>query len=258
MSLKILLRSGLMRIPKIYTEARLSENTELTLHEQEAQHIVKVLRMKEGELLRLFNGSGEFYPATIIQTNKKSVVIKTSQAEKALSESTLHTHLGQVMSRGDRMDYVIQKSTELGINEITPLTSERCELKLNADRAEKRIKHWQQVAISAAEQCGRACVPKIHPILSVNEWVQQNKAQGLSLVLHHRDTQNLGAIQTTPSHVNLLIGPEGGLSEAEIKLATEATFIPSTFGPRVMRTETAPIACLSILQWLWGDFQSPL
>jgi 16S rRNA (uracil1498-N3)-methyltransferase len=258
MSLKILLRSGLMRIPKIYTEARLSENTELTLHEQEAQHIVKVLRMKEGELLRLFNGSGEFYPATIIQTNKKSVVIKTSQAEKALSESTLHTHLGQVMSRGDRMDYVIQKSTELGINEITPLTSERCELKLNADRAEKRIKHWQQVAISAAEQCGRACVPKIHPILSVNEWVQQNKAQGVSLVLHHRDTQNLGAIQTTPSHVNLLIGPEGGLSEAEIKLATEATFIPSTFGPRVMRTETAPIACLSILQWLWGDFQSPL
>ncbi|MFT5719124.1 MAG: 16S rRNA (uracil1498-N3)-methyltransferase [Oleiphilaceae bacterium] len=258
MSLKILLRSGLMRIPKIYTEARLSENTELTLHEQEAQHIVKVLRMKEGESLRLFNGSGEFYPATIIQTNKKSVVIKTSQAEKALSESTLHTHLGQVMSRGDRMDYVIQKSTELGINEITPLTSERCELKLNADRAEKRIKHWQQVAISAAEQCGRACVPKIHPILSVNEWVQQNKAQGLSLVLHHRDTQNLGAIQTTPSHVNLLIGPEGGLSEAEIKLATEATFIPSTFGPRVMRTETAPIACLSILQWLWGDFQSPL
>jgi len=246
-----------MRIPKIYTEAFLSDNTELTLHDQEAQHIVKVLRMKEGESLRLFNGSGSFYPATILQTTKKSVVIQTSQSEKALSESTLHTHLGQVMSRGDRMDYVIQKSTELGINEITPLTSERCELKLNADRADKRIKHWQQVAISAAEQCGRACVPKIHPILSVNDWIQQNKHQGLSLVLHHRDTQNLGEIQTTPSHVNLLIGPEGGLSQVEIQLATEATFIPSTFGPRVMRTETAPVACLSILQWLWGDFQSP-
>jgi 16S rRNA (uracil1498-N3)-methyltransferase len=204
----------------------------------------------------LFNGSGSFYPATIIQTNKKSVVIQTNQAEKSLSESKLHTHLGQVMSRGDRMDYVIQKSTELGINEITPLTSERCELKLNADRADKRLKHWQQVAISAAEQCGRACVPNIHPILSVHDWGQQNKAHGLSVVLHHRNTQNIGKIQTTPDHVNLLVGPEGGLSQAEIQLATDATFIPSTFGPRVMRTETAPVACLSILQWLWGDFQS--
>jgi 16S rRNA (uracil1498-N3)-methyltransferase len=246
-----------MRIPKIYTEALLTENSELTLHDQEAQHIVKVLRMKEGESLRLFNGSGSFYPATIVQTYKKSVVIQTTLAEKALSESTLHTHLGQVMSRGDRMDYVIQKSTELGVKEITPLTSERCELKLNADREEKRIKHWQQVAISAAEQCGRAFVPKIHSIISVNDWVQQNKDKGLSLVLHHRDTQNLGDIRTTPSHVNLLIGPEGGLSQTEIQFATAATFIPSTFGPRVMRTETAPVACLSILQWLWGDFQSP-
>lgn len=245
-----------MRIPKIYTEVALSDHSEYTLHDQEALHIVKVLRMQEGESLRLFNGSGLFYPATIIATHKKSVVIKTSLAEPALSESKLHTHLGQVMSRGDRMDYVIQKSTELGINEITPLTSERCELKLKADRADKRIKHWQHVAISAAEQCGRACVPKIHPILSVNDWIKNHQSDGLSLVLHHRDTQNIATIQTPPKHVNLLIGPEGGLSQEEIKLATESNFIPSTFGPRVMRTETAPVACLSILQWLWGDFQS--
>ena len=240
-----------MRIPKIYTETSLSSNSEFTLQGQEAQHISKVLRMKEGEQLRIFNGSGSFYPASIVQTNKKTVVVQTPEAEPAQSESKLHTHLGQVMSRGDRMDYVIQKSTELGIHEITPLTSERCELKLNAERAEKRIKHWQQVAISAAEQCGRAVVPKIHPILSVDNWIQLNRNQGLSLVLHHRDTQNLGDIQTPPKHVNLLIGPEGGLSQAEIELASEATFIPSTFGPRVMRTETAPVACLSILQWLW-------
>jgi len=244
-----------MRVPKIYTETLLSENVELTLNEKEAQHIVKVLRMKAGENLRLFDGSGSFYPATIVQTNKKSVVIQTTHAEAGLSESKLHTHLGQVMSRGDRMDYVIQKSTELGINEITPLTSERCELKLNAERAEKRLKHWQQVAISAAEQCGRACIPVIHPVANINDWVQQNKDKGLSLVLHHRDTQKLSDIQTTPTHVNLLIGPEGGLSQTEIEFATQSSYISSTFGPRVMRTETAPVACLSILQWLWGDFQ---
>jgi len=244
-----------MRIPKIYTETTLTENAEFSLQEQEAQHIVKVLRMKEGDALRLFDGSGLFYPAEIIQAGKKSVLVKTSQAERSLSESKLHTHLGQVMSRGDRMDYVIQKSTELGINDITPLTSERCELKLKSERAEKRIKHWQQIAISAAEQCGRACVPTIHPIMSVNDWVHENKDKGLSLVLHHRDTQKLTDIQTPPEHVNLLIGPEGGLNQSEIERATQASFIPSTFGPRVMRTETAPVACLSILQWLWGDFQ---
>ena len=138
-----------MRIPKIYTETSLSSNSEFTLQGQEAQNISKELRMKEGEQLRIFNGSGSFYPASIVQTNKKTVVVQTTEAEPAHSESKLHTHLGLVMSRGDRMDYVIQKSTELGIHEITPLTSERCELKLNAERAEKRIKHWQQVAISA-------------------------------------------------------------------------------------------------------------
>ena len=244
-----------MRIPTIYTETELVEKTEIELDAAAAHHIANVLRMKADSQIRLFNGSGFFFSATITKSSKKYVSVHIDSAQQASSESSLHTHLGQVMSRGDRMDYAIQKSTEMGVNEITPLTSERCELKLNTERASKRVKHWQHVAISAAEQCGRACVPTIHPILSVNDWVQQNNTQGLSLVLHHRDTQNLSAIQTTPSHVNLLIGPEGGLSQAEIKLATDATFIPCTFGPRVMRTETAPVASLSILQWLWGDFQ---
>ncbi len=153
------------------------------------------------------------------------------------------------------MDYAVQKSTEMGVTEITPLSSERCELKLSGDRADKRVQHWQQVAISAAEQCGRASVPTIHPIMSVEDWVKQQSGQGLSLVLHHRDQQHLSEIQTTPEHVNILIGPEGGLSNSEIDKATSAGFIPSTFGPRVLRTETAPVACLSLLQWLWGDYQ---
>jgi 16S rRNA (uracil1498-N3)-methyltransferase len=246
-----------MRIPTIYTETALDSGTSdcVILQANAAHHIANVLRMKQGDLLRLFNGNGNFYRASILNASKKQVSVEILETEKARTESKLHTHLGQVMSRGDRMDYAIQKSTELGVNEITPLISERCELKLNSERENKRLEHWQQVAISAAEQCGRACVPVIHPVSHLDTWLAAQAPQGLSLVFHHRDTQNLTQIQNTPNHVNLLIGPEGGLSDDEITRARQAGFLACTFGPRVMRTETAPVACLSVLQWLWGDFQ---
>ena len=252
-----------MRIPTIYTDASLdtpasgSPACSNVIEGNAAHHIANVLRMKPGDQVRLFNGDGFFYHATLVTCAKKQISVEITQVEASTSESSLHTHLGQVMSRGDRMDYAIQKSTELGVNEITPLMSERCELKLKAERENKRLEHWQQVAISAAEQCGRASVPVIHPVCSLDEWLRRQGTQGLSLVFHHRDTQNLTQIQTAPSHVNLLIGPEGGLSADEIARARQANFLACTFGPRVMRTETAPVACLSILQWLWGDFQGP-
>lgn len=245
-----------MRIPTIYTEAEFTVNTETELSASAAHHIANVLRLKPGNPVKLFNGTGFFFYAVITEASKKKVSVRIESSEQAKSESNLHTHLGQVMSRGDRMDYAIQKSTEMGVNEITPLMSERCELKLKADREAKRLEHWKQVAISAAEQCGRATVPVIHPVCSLEEWLTQQSGKGLSLVFHHRDTQNLTQIQTPPKHVNMLIGPEGGLSEAEIELAKKADFVACTFGPRVMRTETAPVACLSVLQWLWGDFNS--
>lgn len=251
-----------MRIPTIYTDAVLDTDATdnpahlVLLHGNAAHHIANVLRMKADDELRLFNGNGFFYDAIIVRTTKKQVDVNINRIEQAHSESAVQTHLGQVMSRGDRMDYAIQKSTELGVNEVTPLISERCELKLNAEREHKRLEHWQQVAISAAEQCGRAKVPVIHPVCTMEDWVTRQGSQGLSLVLHHRDTRNLTHIQTAPTYVNLLIGPEGGLSAAEIEFARQAKFLPCTFGPRVMRTETAPVACLSIVQWLWGDFQT--
>ncbi|MFT6030358.1 MAG: 16S rRNA (uracil1498-N3)-methyltransferase [Oleiphilaceae bacterium] len=245
-----------MRIPTIYTVSKLAENLETELDNSSAHYITNVLRMKQGEQVTLFNGSGWFFNASITHSTKKYVSVFIDSSEKAQTESSLHTHLGQVMSRGDRMDYAIQKSTEMGVNEITPLMSERCELKLKSDRENKRLAHWQQVAISAAEQCGRATVPTIHPVSSLEDWMKQQSTIGLSLVFHHRDTQNLAQIQTPPGHVNLLIGPEGGLSETEIQQAKQANFIACTFGPRVMRTETAPVACISVLQWLWGDLNS--
>lgn len=242
-----------MRIPRIYTATALAVGESVELDSAASNHVGKVLRMKPGQHLSLFNGSGVEYTASITEVNKKHVIAAIESSIEVASESTLNTHIGQVMSRGDRMDYMIQKSTELGATEITPLTSERCEVKLKGDREEKRIKQWQQIAISAAEQCGRSKIPTIHPITTVESFVKQKSQDALGLVLHHRTTQQITDLEQ-PRNVRLLIGPEGGLSESEIEMATHHQFVATTFGPRVFRTETAPVAALSILQWLWGDF----
>jgi len=242
-----------MRIPRIYTSGTLAADTSVELDSAASNHVGKVLRMKTGQQLILFNGSGTDFTATITEVAKKHVTAAIESTTEIASESPLASHIGQVMSRGDRMDYMIQKSTELGVTDITPLTSERCEVKLKGDREEKRIKQWQQIAISAAEQCGRSQIPTIHPVTTVENWVNSKPEDSLGLVLHHRTTQQITDIKK-PNNVRLLIGPEGGLSEAEIAMAIDKQFVATTFGPRVFRTETAPVAALSILQWLWGDF----
>lgn len=244
-----------MRIPNVYLEQPLNVGQELELPEASFQHLIKVLRMSVGDTVRLFNNSGAFYLAELSAIDKRRASIHLLATETARSESSLQTHLGLVISRGDRMDYAIQKSTELGVSEITPLFSERCEVRLNQDRSDKRGAHWQQIAINAAEQCGRSSVPRVHPAQPLNLWIVEQTTDSLRLVLHHRDTQVLSALPA-PHRVSLLIGPEGGLSEDEIQTACAQGFIPTTLGPRVLRTETAPVTALSILQWLWGDLQS--
>jgi len=243
-----------MRIPHIYTPQTLTCPGQISLDERSVQHLVKVLRMNRGDHVVLFNGDGHFYTGQLADVTKKSATVELTACAMAQSESALNTHLGQVISRGDRMDYAIQKSTELGVTEITPLLSERCEVKLSSERQAKRQLHWQQVAISAAEQCGRAVVPTVHSVQTLEHWIAQRPKDALSLVLHHRHSQALNSF-SPPSRVNLLIGPEGGLSEVEIDGAEKAGFIATTLGPRVFRTETAPVAVLSTIQWLWGDFQ---
>lgn len=241
-----------MRIPRIYTRSDL-QTPETFLDDNAAHHVGKVLRMGAGQDLLLFNGDGHEYAATIVDAGKKHVQVRVNHSQACETESPLRTIIGQVISRGERMDYMIQKAVELGVNEIFPLTSERCEVKLKGDREEKRLTHWQQIAISAAEQCGRATITTIHPIQDFSSWIQQ-PFDGHSLVLHHRSQQSLTDLPT-PQQVRLVIGPEGGLSETEIQAASDTGFIETTLGPRVFRTETAPIAVLSTLQWLWGDHQ---
>lgn len=150
------------------------------------------------------------------------------------------------------MDYAVQKAVEMGVTEIVPLTTARCDVKLKGDREDKRLRHWQQVAISAAEQCGRARVPEILPVMTVAQWLEHAQSCDLRLVLHHRTEHSLNTI-AKPGSVALMIGPEGGLTSEEIILAEKNRFLPVALGPRVLRTETAPVAAIALCQWLWGD-----
>lgn len=243
-----------MRNPRIHTEQALSAGSDLLLTGNAAHHAGRVLRMEAGQWLTLFNGDGLDYQAQILEAGRKSLQVRITDSSDPGTESPLTITLGQVMSRGDRMDYAIQKATELGVTHIQPLTSDRCEVKLSGDRERKRVANWQQVAISAAEQCGRARIPDVATPVKLAEWLNSCN-QDLRLVLHDQGSPLGGA--TTPASIALLIGPEGGLEDHEINAAHNSGFMPLALGPRVMRTETAPVAALGLCQWLWGDFQQP-
>jgi 16S rRNA (uracil1498-N3)-methyltransferase len=178
--------------------------------------------------------------------------VRITEFDKADRESNLSIHLAIGISRGERMDLIVQKATELGVSEITPLFTERCEVKLSGERLDKKVNHWQQVAISACEQCQRNSLPSINAPVKIEQW-QVNCDASLKLVLHHRTDQSLSDMPPPSGQVALLIGPEGGLSEREIEQAISLGFSPLALGPRVLRTETAPLAAISILQSLWGD-----
>ncbi|MDC0663620.1 16S rRNA (uracil(1498)-N(3))-methyltransferase [Marinobacter sp. SS21] len=245
-----------MRTPRIHTPVALAAGASVDLDEQASQHVGRVLRMQVGQALLLFNGDGYDYPTTITEVGKRRVSVTVAEPQPNHSESPLRLVLGQTLSKGDRMDYAIQKSVEMGVSAIAPLVTERCDVRLKGDREEKRVRHWQAVAISAAEQCGRARVPEILPVMTLEQWFEHTRALAVRLVLHHRASQSLASL-ARPDEVALLIGPEGGLSEAEIDAAERAGFLPTTLGSRVLRTETAPVAAMAVCQWLWGDFGPP-
>ncbi|QIB50757.1 16S rRNA (uracil(1498)-N(3))-methyltransferase [Pseudomonas sp. OIL-1] len=240
-----------MRVSRFYLDQLLTEG-EHSLAGDVAHYIGRVLRLAPGAPVQIFNGSGQEWAGEIIQVSKREVIVRLDAPIPGLPESSLRIHLGQAMSRGERMDWVIQKAVELGAAEITPLSTERCEVKLQGERAEKRQNHWQQIAVSACEQCGRSVVPRINPPTAVDDWLTSVEAD-LRLVMHHRTDENLTSIQP-PKSLALLIGPEGGLSADEIARAEKTGFHATRFGPRVLRTETAPVVALSIAQHLWGDF----
>mgnify|MGYP001821175153 FL=1 len=240
-----------MRIPRIYTAASIEANGDIELEPGPSRHLSRVLRLKIGDSLVLFNGSGGQYPARITAIDRKSVRASVGDFEPVELESKLCLQLGIAISRGERMDWVVQKATELGVSSIAPLLSERTEVRLDPERADKKLRHWQQIAISACEQCGRNRPPRILPLTGLEQWLDKVDAQ-VRLVLHP-SAGNSAPEQSPPASVALLVGPEGGYSEEEIVKAEQAGFRSLQLGPRVLRTETAPLAAIAILQARWGD-----
>ncbi len=241
-----------MRIPRIYHPHPITQLGSLNLDDDAANHIGRVLRMKEGQQVLLFDGSGAEFPAVIIESGKKQVVVDITERVERSSESPLDLHLGQVISRGDKMEFTIQKSVELGVNTITPLLSERCGIKLDEKRFEKKLQQWQKIAISACEQCGRNVVPVIRPVMQLEQWCAE-PSEALKLNLHPRAKYSINTLPEPINKVRLLIGPEGGLSEQEIDMTTEYNFEETLLGPRVLRTETAALTAITALQVRFGD-----
>ncbi len=242
-----------MRIPRIYTPQSLAQSTLVDLDDSAANHVGKVLRMQAGRELILFNGEGAYhFKAVIEHSDKKRVSVNILEKVESHNESPLRIHVGQALSKGDKMELVIQKAVELGVTDITPLWTEHCDVKLNAERMEKKLKQWQGIIISACEQCGRDILPTLNPVVKFQDWITSVNADE-KWVLDPRGN----AEQTTPETVTsavIAIGPEGGLSQDEIQLACDNGFKAKLIGPRVLRTETAALTAVTLLQSQWGDF----
>jgi 16S rRNA (uracil1498-N3)-methyltransferase len=240
--------------PRIHVAADLQAGGELVLPEGPARHVALVLRLKEGAALTLFDGAGHEAAAVLVEVTRKRVVAHLESVTPGRGESPLGVHLGQAISKGDRMDYAIQKAVELGVAAITPLYTEHGDVRLKGDRAAKKLAHWQAVAASACEQCGRATLPPVHAPMALADWLAE-RGEPLRLVLHPA-TQGVfaaGGQSSAPETAALLIGPEGGLSPREVDRALADGFTPLTLGPRILRTETAPVVALALLQHHFGD-----
>lgn len=233
---------------RFYTPLALEINQTIHLPDTVFHHWCKVLRARLGEQAILFNGQGGEYLVELCDIEKKYAQVQVLSFNENNRALPFDVTLGQVMSKGDRMDYAIQKATEMGVRHIQLLTSERCEMRLKYDRDQKKIDHWQAIAVSACEQCGLNIVPQVLAPMPINEWVTQIHAD-LKLVMSLSDGK-MTFPSPLPDHIALLVGAEGGLSQSEIEMAHQAGFLSWTIGERVLRTETAPVVALSILNML--------
>ena len=242
-----------MRIPRIYLPHPLRPGHDVQLPTQAGEHIARVLRLEAGHPLRLFNGDGHEYVAELALVAKRSVSARVLSSTTMDRESPLRITLGQGIARGDKMDWILQKATELGVARIVPLVSERTEVKLGAERAERRLAHWRAVIASACEQCGRNRLPELLEPVRLANWAAAVADEGgLRLAL---DPRGDVAVRDLPvvRAATLAVGPEGGLSEQDLATLQHAGFRGLRLGPRILRTETAGLAALASLQAIHGD-----
>ena len=246
-----------MRNPRIYQNQPIAVGETIALSEDAFGHTIRVLRLKDGDAITVFNdrmydGKLGEYQAQLCNVSKKRADIIINEFNIKENESPLNIHLGQAISRGDRMDFTLQKSVELGVNTITPLFTERCGVKLSGERLQKKIEQWQKIIVSACEQSGRCTVPIVNSAISVDDWLKQ-QSSALKLNLHPKASHSIMNLPEENTRVRLLIGPEGGLSDDEIKRANESGFYDVLLGPRVLRTETAALTAITALQCRYGD-----
>ncbi len=242
-----------MRQTRIYVDSPLAAGQDALLPAEAVQHLVQVLRLQPGDNFIIFNGNGRDYPASIGTANRHEVKIRIGEPGEPAPPLPLSVHLGLGISKGERMDFSIQKAVELGVTEITPLFTGRGMVRLFGDRLTKREAHWQGVLIAACEQSGRRRLPRLNPVVELDTWIATGHP--CPLLLDHRASRSLPSLAPPGSALTLLIGPEGGLAPPERERAYQVGFTGVHLGPRILRTETAPLAALAIVQALWGDLK---
>ena len=240
-------------MPRFYVDFALSPDSVVELPDNVVRHL-NVLRVKNTEEIVLFNGNGKAYPALPEVLEKRRASVRILREEATDNESPLNITLVQAVSAAERMDFTLQKSVELGVAEIRPVISERCVVRLSGERAEKRVARWQEIVVSACEQSGRNIVPKVLPLTTYAQALQQLPQETTKLLRSLNRAQKLSDVQPQSGKVVFMVGPEGGWTEKEEQQAFDAGFQSVTLGKRVLRTETASLAAIAAMQTLWGDF----
>jgi len=241
-----------MHNTRIYLDNPLASGELCTITNETAHHISRVLRMRTGQDLILFNGKGGEFEGAIVNIDKRHVEIEVGDYIDINRESIIDITLVQGIPRGQRMDYTIQKAVELGANKIVPVLTEFGTVHLDSQRLKKRVDHWQKIIINTCEQCGRNLLPSILTIPTLEDWITQDKNE-LKLVLNPDSGVRLSELTVLDNGFTVLIGSEGGFSDRELELAQKNCFLAIKFGPRILRTETAAVAAITACQTLWGD-----
>ncbi len=237
-----------MRRSRLYLPVPLRSGHEVTVEGERAHYLRSVLRLRAGAPLTVFDGEGGEFDAEVLAFDRRRVRLRLGAWRDVERESPLRIHLGLAVAKGERMDWAVQKAVELGVAAITPLLTERGNVVLEGERAERRRRHWQAVAVAACEQCGRNRVPAVAPPQPLPAWLPGRRG-----LVFDPSGASLGALPEPAGELALLIGPEGGLTAAELRLAEAEGFVPVALGPRILRVETAAVAALTAVQCRWGD-----
>jgi 16S rRNA (uracil1498-N3)-methyltransferase len=244
-----------MRIPRLYIPEVAASGGIVTVTGQTAHHVIKVLRLRPGSAIRLFNGHGAEWDAVLLESNRSEIRLEVCSPVEAIAASSLSITVAQGIARNDRMDFILQKSVELGVSSIQPLWMQRCQPRLRNERLEKRMQHWRGVIINACEQCGRSTLAELYNPENYTGWISKQNPSALGLMLQPESTQVLNDHPPQGRDIVVLVGPEGGLTTEEQRLAELSGFTGIRLGQRILRTETAALSALASMHTLWGDFQ---